>query len=221
MIQGRTAVICVDLQNEYREGAAWPVLGYDAVLANSARLIAAAHAAEAPVVHLQAWVDEADRAAYARQKDCLSDETRSAVAGSDGAAICDEVAPAAGDIVVRKQWPSGFMGTDLESILRQRGVEDIVVAGVVTDSCVQGTVYDAVYRGFRVWLVKDACSSLSRMMHRTAVLDMANRLYGGGVLSTGEAVKALAGEPHRAWRCTRPVEFAYEADTLDRFYEAL
>lgn len=221
MIAGKTAVLCIDLQNEYRAVAAWPVVGFDAVLANAARLIAAAHENSLPVIHLQAWVEEAARQSYARLEGCVDDETRSAVAGSDGADICVEVAPLAGDVVVRKQWPSGFMGTELESVLRQRGVEDIVVTGVVTDSCVQGTVYDAVYRGFRVWLVKDACSSLSRMMHRTAVLDMANRLYGGGVLVTDEAVKALAGEPHRAWRCTRPVEFAYEADTLDAFYEAL
>lgn len=221
MIAGKTAVLCIDLQNEYRPGAAWPVLGFDAVLANAARLIAAARANSVPVIHLQAWVEDAERKSYALLEDCIDPKARSAVAGSDGADICAEVAPLGGDVVVRKQWPSGFMGTELESVLRQRGVEDIVVTGVVTDSCVQGTVYDAVYRGFRVWLVKDACSSLSCMMHRTAVLDMANRLYGGGVLVTDEAVKALAGAPHRAWRCTRPVEFAYEADTLDAFYEAL
>lgn len=221
MIAGKTAVLCIDLQNEYRAGAAWPVVGYGEVLANAARLIEAAHAASVLVVHLQAWLEDADRSAYANLHVSTDERTRSAVAGSDGAAICAEVAPGEGDVVVRKQWPSGFMDTELEAILKSRGVEDLVVTGVVTDSCVQGTVYDAVYRGFRVWLVKDACSSLSRMMHRTAVLDMANRLYGGGVLVTDEAMKALAGLPHHAWRCTRPVEFAYEADTLDRFYDAL
>jgi maleamate amidohydrolase len=217
----RTAVLSIDLQNEYQEGGAYPVVGYDTVLANAAALMKAARQAGVPVIHFQAWVEPQDRSAYARMEECLTDEDRSAVAGSHGARICDEVAPVAGEIVVRKKWPSAFQGTDLHETLARRGVEDLIVTGVVTDSCVQGSVYDAVYKGYRVWLVKDACGSMSRMMHRTATLDIANRLYGGGVMTTAEAAKALAGAPHRAWHCTRPVEFLYEADTLDRFYEAL
>jgi maleamate amidohydrolase len=217
----RTAVLSIDLQNEYREGGAYPVVGYDAVLANAAALIGAARQAGVAVIHAQAWVEDEDRSAYALMEECLTDDARSAVAGSYGAGICDEVAPLAGEIVVRKKWPSVFEGTDLNETLVRRGVEDLIVTGVVTDSCVQGSVYDAVYKGYHAWLVKDACGSLSRMMHRTATLDIANRLYGGGVLTTAEAVKALAGAPYRGWRCTRPVEFVYEAETLDRFYEAL
>lgn len=217
----RTAVVSIDLQNEYRDGGTYPVVGYDEVLANAAALMRAARRAGVPVIHAQAWVGEEDRSAYVRLEECLADEARSAVAGSHGAEICEEVAPLAGEIVVRKKWPSVFQGTDLHEVLMRRGVEELVVAGVVTDSCVQGSVYDAVYRGYRVWLVKDACGSMSRMMHRTATLDIANRLYGGGVITTAEAAKAFAGIPHRAWRCTRPVEFLYEADTLDRLYEAL
>ena len=59
------------------------------------------------------------------------------------------------------------------------------------------------------------------MLGRTGLLDMANRLYGGGVLRQAEALTALRGAPHRAWRCTRPVEFPYTAETLDRMYDSL
>jgi nicotinamidase-related amidase len=217
----RAAILSIDLQNEYREAGTYPVVGYDLVLGNATRLINAARQARVPVIHCQAWLEKQDRPAYARMEECLTDEIRPAVAGSRGAEICQEVAPAGDEIVVRKKWPSAFEGTGLHDMLTRRGIEELVVTGVVTDSCVQGSVYDAVYKGYHVWLVKDACGSLSRMMHRTATLDIANRLYGGGVLTTEEAAKALAGEPYRAWRCTRPVEFLYEADTLDRFYDAL
>ena len=83
------------------------------------------------------------------------------------------------------------------------------------------SVFDAVYQGFRVWLVKEACGSMSEAMHRTGMLDMANRLYGGGILRLPEAQKALAGQPFDGWRCTRPVEFVYTLETVDRIYEAL
>lgn len=190
----RAALLIIDLQNEYRPGAAWPVIGYDAVLANAARLIAEARAAGITVIHAQAWVKPEERAGYARQEEILTEEFRSAVAGSEGADICTEVAVLPGDIVIHKHWPSAFRRTDLSQRLADLKIENLVVAGVLTDSCVTESVFDAVYQGFRVWLVKDACGSMSAAMHRTGMLDMANRLYGGGILRMPEALRALAGQ---------------------------
>ena len=217
----RTAILAVDLQNEYRQGATWPVAGYDTILANTAAVMETARQAKVPVIHVQAWVEETARSDYERLNECLPDELRSAVAGSSGADICAEVAPVAGDVVVQKKWPSAFQETGLDQDLRRRGIENLIVTGVWTDSCVRGSVFDAVYRGYRVWLVKDACGSMTEMMHRVAILDMANRLYGGGVLITAEAVKALAGADYRAWTCTRPIEFQYDALNYDRLYDGL
>jgi maleamate amidohydrolase len=191
------------------------------VLANTASLIVAARAAGVPVIHAQAWVHPEHRSAYARQEDIVTDELRSAVAGSAGAEICMEVAALPGDIVVHKHWPSAFRNTDLEARLKGLGTENLIVAGVLTDSCVTASVFDAVYQGFRVWLVKDACGSMSEAMHRTGMLDMANRLYSGGILRTPQALNALAGQPFGGWRCTMPVEFVYTLETVDRLYEAL
>lgn len=215
------ALLVIDLQNEYRPGAAWPVVGYDAVLANAARLIEAAHAAGIPVIHAQAWVKPEERDGYARQEEILTEEFRSAVAGSEGADICAEVAALPSDIVIHKHWPSAFRRTDLSQRLADLKIENLVITGVLTDSCVTESVFDAVYQGFRVWLVKDACGSMSEAMHRTGMLDMANRLYGGGILRMPEAVKALAGHSFESWRYTRPVEFVYTLETVDGLYEAL
>jgi nicotinamidase-related amidase len=216
-----TALLAIDLQNEYRTGAAWPVDGYEAVLDNAARLMDAARAAGILVIHAQAWVKPEERKGYARQEEILTEEFRSAVAGSSGADICAEVAPLPSDIVIHKHWPSVFRRTDLARRLAELGIENLMVAGVLTDSCVTESVFDAVYQGFRVWLVKDACGSMSEAMHRTGMLDMANRLYGGGILRMPQALKALAGQPFDGWRCTRPVEFTYTLETVDRLYEAL
>ena len=217
----RAALLVIDLQNEYRPDAAWPVVGYDAVLANAARLIEAARVAGIPVIHAQAWVKPEERKGYARQEEILTEEFRSAVAGSEGADICPEVAALPGDIVVHKHWPSAFRRTDLSQRLADLKIENLMITGVLTDSCVTESVFDAVYQGFRVWLVKDACGSMSEAMHRTGMLDMANRLYGGGILRMPEALRALAGQSFDGWRCTRPVQFVYTLETVDSLYEAL
>jgi maleamate amidohydrolase len=216
----RTAILAVDFQAEYRAGAAWPVADYDSILAAAASVIAAARQAEVPVLHVQAW--SAAENAYTR---LLAENTppasRAGIVGSPGAAICAEVAPAAGEYVAHKTFPSGFRGTGLGDELKRRGIETLIAFGVWTESCLRETVFDALYEGYRVWLVKDACGSGSRTMHRAGFLDLANRLYGGGVLSSRNAGRWLRGEAAEGWRFTRPVEFAYERDILDQMYESL
>ncbi|TIP32592.1 MAG: cysteine hydrolase, partial [Mesorhizobium sp.] len=111
--------------------------------------IGAARAAGVSVIHAQAWVKPDERDGYARQEDILTEEFRSAVAGSEGAQICAEVAALPGDIVIHKHWPSAFRLTDLSQRLAALGIETLIVAGVLTDSCVTASVFDAVYHGFR------------------------------------------------------------------------
>lgn len=216
-----TAILSIDLQNEYRADGTYPCENYDLILANARSLMSAARGMDMPVIHVQAWVEEDERQNYALLDEKLDDSLRSAVAGSQGAGICREVAPVADELVVRKRWPSAFSQTDLDDRLKERSVENLVVVGVWTDSCVRASVFDAVYKGYRVWLVKDGCGSFTDSMHRIGILDMANRLYGGGVLKASDAIKAVRGEEHAVWRCTRPIEFPYTLATIDSCYDAL
>ncbi|WP_434106169.1 cysteine hydrolase family protein [Paraburkholderia caffeinilytica] len=213
-----SAILVIDLQNEYRSEGAYPVSGYEDILAHAAAIIAAARHGTVPIIYVQAWVEESERSHYSLLNEALTDDLRSAVAGSSGADICSEVSPERDETVVRKRWPSAFQDTDLHAHLNALGIKEIVALGVWTDSCVRATVFDAIYKGYRVWLVKDACGSATETMHRAGILDMANRLYGGGVLRSEEAVKALRGEPHRSWHCSRPIEFPYTLSSLNRFY---
>jgi len=73
-------------------------------------------------------------------------------------------------------------------------------------------VRDAIARGFRAVLVKDACGSGSTAMHETAVLNLANRLYGGAVTDTVGACRLLSGETVAAWQVEGavPLRFSYQ-----------
>lgn len=216
-----TAILAIDLQNEYRPGAPWAVDGYDELLANVAALMQAGRAAGMKVIHAQAWVEREESRNYVLQDGTVSDEFRSAIAGSVGAEICAEVAPEAGDIVFFKKWPSAFYRSEFKDLLASHGIRTLIVTGVLTESCVMGTVFDAVYEGFHVWLVKDGCGSMTPHMHRTGMLSMANRLYGGAVLRQAAVLDAISGRPSTAWRCTRPIEFAFTAENVDALYDAL
>ena len=81
-----------------------------------------------------------------------------------------------------------------------------------TEACIDATVRDAVDLGFRIILVKDACGSGTAAMHQTAILNLANRLYGGAVVDTDGAVRLMAGETIEAWQVqgSVPLRFTYE-----------
>ena len=74
--------------------------------------------------------------------------------------------------------------------------------------------------GFRVILVKDACGSGSAAMHQTAILNLANRLYGGAVTDTEGACRLMAGDMIEAWRVqgSIPLRFTYE-NAADLYHE--
>lgn len=79
-----------------------------------------------------------------------------ALAGTDGAAVIPELAPATGDVVVPKRFYSTFTQTDLDATCRVQGIDHLVLVGQHTDCCCRHTTYDAFVRGIAVTVVSDA-----------------------------------------------------------------
>lgn len=78
------------------------------------------------------------------------------IEGQRGAEIFADVAPQEGDIVVRKQRYSGFCQTNLDLILRSKGIRDVALAGATSEDCCLATARDAMHRGYRVAFLEDA-----------------------------------------------------------------
>lgn len=216
---GRTAALFIDLQEEHRRDPGFLAEGFDRVIANAAALQAAARASGVPLFHYAYVMDgEADAGGFRPTKA----DGRPAFSDKDdpNSAICPEVAPLAGERVGMKDRASSFRD-DFGPELKARGVEWIVVCGVWTEACVYETVKDAQALGFRVIVVKDACASGTRTMHEIAVLNLANRLYGGGVATTDAAVALLSGGEAEAWLATEAVPLRYTAETAAALYAEL
>ena len=146
MLAGMTrALLIIDIQRDYFPGGAYPLVEPEAAAANAARLLAAFRETGEPVVHLQHVWDAPD-AAFMKP-------------GTDGVEIHDAVLPAEGESVLQKAEPNGFVGTRLEDELRGRGVDELVVAGMMSSMCVDATVRAAVDLGFSATVVHDACAA--------------------------------------------------------------
>ncbi|QKH33509.1 isochorismatase family protein [Achromobacter pestifer] len=103
-------------------------------------------------------------------------------------AIVPQLAPAAGELVVRKTVPSAFFGTSLAAWLSQRGVQTLLVAGAVTSGCVRASVVDAMQYGFRPLVVSDCVGDRAIGPHDANLFDMQQKY--ATVLTRDEAVRA-------------------------------
>lgn len=137
-----STVILVDYQNSYTRGE-MELEGWDAALDAAAGLLAKAREAGATVVHVQ----------HDGGKGSLYDIE------AEIGAICDRVAPVAGEKVVVKTAPNSFVGTDLGAIVDAAGHSDVVIAGFMSHMCVTFTAEGAFLRGNQPTVVADACAT--------------------------------------------------------------
>ncbi|KAL8747313.1 MAG: hypothetical protein Q9190_000780 [Brigantiaea leucoxantha] len=92
--------------------------------------------------------------------------------------------------VVGKNTYDTFLNTNLLDILEERGIERLIVCGVMTDCCCDSTARSAFNRGFETWLVDDACGTVNRKQHESALTGFA--FAYGEVLKTKEVLERLA-----------------------------
>jgi ureidoacrylate peracid hydrolase len=113
-------------------------------------------------------------------------------AGTWGGEIRSELAPLAGELVAQEHWcSSGFTNTDLDMLLKEHGIHQLIVIGLIAHTCVDATVRSAAELGYQVTVVKDATASYSDD-HMHAALDISLPNYASGMVTTSEVVRAIA-----------------------------
>jgi len=218
----RTVVVAVDFQPECASGdGAWPIHNGAEVLKNAASVLAAARRAGLPIVYTKHVLDPGGLDSFRYEPRSESGRPLHSVRGDRKGEICDEVAPMSNDIIVEKQRWSGFYGTKMDLVLRRLDTTHLIMMGIWTESCFETTVWDALWRDYKITIVKDACSSATELMHMTAILDMANWLYGGMIVSAAEVVKAIGGRPYKAWHFKSPSQFKYTLTNIDELYGSI
>jgi nicotinamidase-related amidase len=113
--------------------------------------------------------------------------------GRDGNTIVKEIEPAPRDLVVRKEKPSAFFGTPLQSYLQNLRCDSVIVTGTTTSGCVRATVLDSFSLNLRTTVVEDGCFDRSQASHAINLCDM-NAKYAN-VLSSEEVLAYLATLP--------------------------
>ncbi|MFO7178308.1 MAG: isochorismatase family cysteine hydrolase [Pseudomonadota bacterium] len=204
----RTALVMIDLQRDFLEpGGFGETLGNDvsrlsAVIEPCRRLLAAARRTGLFVVHTReghrpdtsdAFRAKVERGAPALRIGAPGPMGRILIRGEPGHAIVPELAPEPGEPVVDKPGKGAFYATDLELILRTRGIEALIVCGVTTEVCVHTTVREANDRGYRCIVPADCTASYFPEFHEVALRMI--RAQGGifGWTTSSDEVLAAIG----------------------------
>ena len=108
--------------------------------------------------------------------------------------ISSEFGPREGNVIVLEHWAqSGFANTDLDSQLKQRGIQKIILVGMIANTCIEATSRLGMELGYHVTLIKDATAALSHEgMH--AALEVNGPQFAHAILSTKELLGILPEE---------------------------
>lgn len=173
------ALIVVDMQEFFDD------IG-TGIAANVGELVAAAHLAEVPVVFTRHGHHD-----LAVDGGVLADWWGGdlAMVGTAPWQIMASLTPAEDDIVIDKHRYSAFYDTDLDERLRERGVRDVVIAGVMTNCCCETTAREAFMRDYRVFVVADATATANDDLHVSSLKGMA---YSCAIITwTDDVVAAI------------------------------
>jgi nicotinamidase-related amidase len=185
--RGSSALIVVDMQKadahpDFGMGAKADAAGIGAVFAyywqavdkavqNQKRLLAASRAAGIPVIYTRIATQTRDARDVGRQHRYVN---LAIPRDSADAEILPELAPRSDDIVLSKTSSSPFNSTAIHQLLHNLGVDTLLVCGVVTNGCVEGTVRDASDLGYNVIMIPDACAAVTPELHQAAITNLDN-----------------------------------------------
>ena len=170
----RAAFLLIDMQNGFIDGASpLCIAGAAATVPTCARALEAARAHGVPVYHVRrTYAADGSDVEAVRWKAWAEGGRPLSPADPISLDCPPELAPAPGEpVVVKPSW-SAFFGTDLDVLLRTRGIDTLVLAGTTTPNCVRSTAYDGLARGFNVAVLRDATSSRSPEAQEANLADM-------------------------------------------------
>ena len=178
MDPSKTAVVLIEFQHDFTSeggalhGAVKDSMAATDMITHTQEAVAAARAAGVTVIHAPIQFAEGYGEITSHPYGILKGvvDTNSFVKGAWGAEIVEDVAPEEGDIVLEgKRGLDAFASTNLDFILRSKGVQTVALAGFLTNCCVESTMRSAYEKGFEVVTLTDCVGATSMEEHENAI----------------------------------------------------
>ena len=186
----KTALLLIDIQNDYFPGGRYPLVNPLEAAKKAYELLQCFREQGGHHVHVQHISLEPDATFF--------------IKGDRGSDIHDSVAHFEGEPIVYKHEPNSFLNTNLLDLLKNWGIERVIITGMMTHMCVDATVRAAADFGFQVLVAEDACATRDLKYDDTVIpADLVHKSFLAALKSYGRVMKAeeilalLAGEQIR------------------------
>ena len=200
-----TAIVVVDMQNDFcAEGGyvhrtkGGDMSGNGPLARRIMTLVEAGRATGATVVWIKANYEPRYLSGQALLKRAERQVTDVCCAGGSWGSDYFAVSPREGEIEIEKHSFSGFFGTELDRLLRFRGIKTLVFTGVATNVCVESTLRDGYFLGYYIVLAEDCCDSAARALHQATLENV--RSHFGETPPSAQIMKI--------WKSAQPAQAA-------------
>jgi len=151
----KTALLIVDIQNDYFPGGNMELLGSVEAAINAARLLDAARQAKWPIIHVQHLSTRPGATFF--------------IPGTPGVEIHQAVKPLHSEVVISKHYPNSFRETCLHELLRETNIERLLICGMMSHMCIDATTRAAFDLGFTCTVAHDACATRDLVFNDVSV----------------------------------------------------
>lgn len=176
----KKVVIIIDMLNDFVTGDLKSERAQH-IIPNLKRLVEAARNNDVPVIY-------SNDAHYPQDPEVVNRWGEHAIKGTKGAEVIPELEPAEKDFIVDKRTYSGFYETGLDPLLRNLGVDTVVLGGLHTNICVRHTAADAFFRGYKIVIAKDGVQAFTEEDHRRG-LEYLKNVYNARLKTVEEILK--------------------------------
>ena len=173
-------LLIIDIQRDYFPGGAFPLVEPEAAAEAARRALDRFRAKGEPIVHVQHIWDAPDAPFFKK--------------GTAGTEIHPLVAPEGDETLITKDEPNAFLGTDLEQRLRADGIDELVVAGMMSSMCVDASVRAGADLGFGMTVIHDGCAAPSLEFGGTEVPGASVHAAFMAALGSGYATLASSAD---------------------------
>lgn len=141
----KTALLIIDIQNDYFSGGRMELVGADKALHNAKKLLDCARTANLPVIFMH-HVAEQEGAAFF-------------LPNTQGVELHKELVPRENEVVMKKHFPNSFRETGLDELLQVKNISQLLICGMMSHMCVDATTRAAFDKGYDCVLAHDACAT--------------------------------------------------------------
>ncbi len=153
-----TALLVIDVQNDYFSGGKMALHEPEIALQEIEKLLGYFRLHQMPIIHIQhEMIDRPEKPA------------RFFISGTTGMELHPKAHPAAGELLLVKHFPSSFRGTGLQAELQRRGIQQLVICGMMTQMCVDTTTRAAFDLGYQVQVAIDATACPALKFRETEI----------------------------------------------------